>query len=364
MKKTFCFFAVFLLLFFGNGVFVRASSVDEMLPLVRDTVDFDMLESAVPDAVREVFSVSDGQNSPGISGIFRILFFAVGDVFSPWKRTLFVGIGLILLFRLICSLSPNSADAEGLCFLVAVVGGIASFSAMEGMFLSLRETSEAISSFLTASLPVSVSLRILSGNPSGAAELSAAVPFLLQWIAFLIPAVFQPLCLFCFAASLTGFRRTAFTLRPLVSTVRKWAVRGVEFFSLVCVGILSVLRVSSGASDRLRSAAKLALTDLIPVAGGFLSDGIQTAVDCAGSLCSQAGILSVLTVCALSVSPCVSAVLAQGVCGIFSSVSQSVGLDLLGDLFSQWQDVFAVMTSFTLCSSLVLCASLLMLTGG
>ncbi len=371
MKKKWLKIAVVLLFLSLLSVGVHGESEGDYSTLVEDAVGYESFLEAIPEEGGILledagFDLSAEAPLPSLSEVFGLCVSFLFSAFAEHLPLFSVGIVLLILFKILSSLSYGSSRwVDALGYLAVVSSGVYSFSVIEELLTALVSVSEQASSFLTAALPVILSAQSWSGSPTGAAALSMTIPPILALISFLISSLFQPLCLFCYAASLCGFTRGELTLRPLISSVKRFCVRGVEISSGLTVGVFCVQKAAVAASDSVtRRGIRFALMRLLPMAGGVLTDGIETVYSCGRSLSGRIGVICVLVLFALFVTPCVMGLFFVFLYSLLSSLGAFFGVPLLQDFFADIKDTFSVMTSFSVCSLVVLSTGLLMLTGG
>ncbi len=371
MKKTF----VILLLI---PVFVSictlpfsASSLDEIMDLTEEETDYLSFLEAIPEeslSYMEAWGIdlSESAPAPDLVEIITMVLTLFWGVLSEHLPLLAVGFSLLLLFRILTSVCVgNSRLVESLGYLAIVSSGVYSFSVIEGLLNSLTEVCEQSTSFLTAALPVIGAARVWSGSQAGAAVLTATLPAILTILSSAVTSVYYPLCWFCYAASLSGFFRGQVSLRPMVSSVKKFCTRGVEILSGLSVGVFCVQSAAVASADTVaRKGVRFALIQMLPMAGGTLVDGIETIYSCGKSLCGRIGVLCVLALAALFATPCIMGLFFVFLYSFLSSVGKILDVSLLTDFFSDVRDTFAMMTCFSVCALIVLSSALLLLCGG
>ena len=369
-KKIMLFFLIFLVTSFLPAVFV-AQAPDEVYNQAEEGVGYDAFLSSLPyESVAFLESagvdLSAQGETPQLTEIFVLLCNSVLSVATQYLPLLTVGFLILLVLKIFSALSESENGlTESLSFLAVISSGIYSFSVMETFLGAVTRVVSQAASFLTAALPAVVSAKIWSGGESGAAALSLTLPAVFTALSALVSSLFYPLCLFCYASSYCGFYRGTVSLSPLVSSVKKFCIRGVEIVAGLSVGVFCVQRLAVASADTLsRRGVRFALTQLLPVAGSALTDGIETVYACGKSLCGRMGVVCALVLLAMFALPCVLGFVLVAVFSLLSSLGQVLSVPLMSDFFGDVKDTFAMMTSFAVCSLVVLSAALLLLTGG
>ena len=164
-----------------------------------------------------------------------------------------------------------------------------------------RETLERMSTFSMALLPAVTAASAAAGAPTAALARQGATLLFFELLLELTRRVILPLIL-AYAAALAA--RSALGNEGLkrVADLLKWCATGL--LSLLLTGFVLYLTVSgavAGNADALaQKAAKTALSGMVPVVGGILSDAAETVVAGAGVVkgtLGVAGLLAVLCIC-------------------------------------------------------------------
>ena len=370
MKKTGIFILIFVSVLFITPVISFATVRDE-LSNAEDSVGYSSFLDAIPEKVLAFsedlgIDLSSESLLPEFSAFFRVIFSLFFDGIVAVFPLVSVGMILIMVFKLLLVLDPGKSGlVEVLGFLAALSSGIYSFSVLEKMLESLTAAAEQVSSFFTAALPVITASQVLAGESEGALAVAASFPVILFILSTLISTVFYPLCWFCYAAALLGFPGSTVSIRPVIGGIKRFCSRGVEVVSGLAVGVFCIQRVAAGTADSVaRKSAKFALARLIPVAGGTLSDGLETVYACGQSVRGKIGLVCVIVLLGLFVAPCVFGLIYVLLYSLLSSVGSSFGVPVLADFFSDVKDTFSMMSCFSICSLVVLSSGILIFLGG
>lgn len=217
---------------------------------------------------------------------------------------------VLMLVALLCGLVGSVEEGAGKGGLdPARLAGAAAVCAIAvvdvNSLMSLgRQALEQMKSFSALLLPTVTAACAAAGTPvSAAARQGATLIFfdLLITLAerFLLPLVYAYIAAVTAAAALDndGLRR----LGGLI----KWACTGLLTGLLtVFVFYLTFTGAVAGNADALaQKAAKTALAGMVPVVGSILSDAAETVVAGAGVLKGTVGVLGLLTVLAICLTP-------------------------------------------------------------
>lgn len=348
-----------------------ASDPYEVSDVVREAVGYESFLEALPEECLDLLEeyeidLSSDTPAPGFMQVISLLVARFFALLSNCVPLFSVGIVLIFVLKILSSVAPGEGRAvEALGYLAVISSGIYSFAVIEELLASLTEVTEQTASFMTAALPVLSAARVWAGETAGSATVSASFPVVLTMMSSAVSALYYPLCWFCYAASLSGFFRGQISLRPLVSSVKKICVKGVEILSGLSVGVFCVQRAASASADSLAvKGARFALIRLLPLAGNALTDGLETVYACGRSVSGRVGVVCVIAVAVLFVTPCVLGVFLVFLYSTLASAAAVLRVPLLEDFYGDVKDTFAMMTSFAVCSLVVLSSGLLILSGG
>ena len=219
--------------------------------------------------------------------------------------------GMLLILSLLCSLAQ--AMSEGLgggtrMDLVSMAGALAiaavSASDLTALMGLGRDTIQKLSDFSNLLMPTITAAAAASGSPTGAAARQLATLFFSNALITVIDRLLMPLVYAYVAASAAyaavgneGLKDIAGLLRWVVTTV----LTGIL---LAFTGYLALSGAAAGHADALAvKTVKTAISGLVPVVGGILSDATETVLAGAGVLRGAIGIFGALGVLAFCLVP-------------------------------------------------------------
>jgi len=218
---------------------------------------------------------------------------------------------LLLAVVLFCGVAEGTCDGVGggtQLDLVSVVGALAVTAIAVADANSLigmgREALEHMALFSKALLPTVTAAAAAAGSPSGAVARQLATMLFSDVLMTLILRLLLPLvyayiagCVAYAALGNEGLKRIAGTLKWVVTSV-------LTAVLLIFVGYLTVSGVIAGSADAVSvKAAKFAMSGLVPVVGGILSDAAETVLAGAGILKNAVGVFGMLVVLCICVAP-------------------------------------------------------------
>ncbi len=217
---------------------------------------------------------------------------------------------LLLAVAMLCGLCETLREDLGGGDLDPVrLAGAAAVTAIAaadtGALLGLgRQTLERVDAFAKLLLPTVTAACAAAGQPAAATARQGATLLFLNLLItvadrLILPMVYAYVAVCAVQAALgnDGLKRVAELL--------KWGATGL--LTLLLTGFIFYLTISgavAGNADALtQKAAKTAISGMVPVVGGILSDAAETVVAGAGILKGTVGVMGLLTVLALCLIP-------------------------------------------------------------
>lgn len=243
-------------------------------------------------------------------GIQYILDTGSGQMVGIVRKALRSGV-LLLVVVLLCGLAEGACQSLGggtELDLVSLVGALAvtaiSVADANSLIGMGREALDRMELFSKVLLPTVTAAAAAAGFPSGAVARQLATMLFSDVLMTLITRLLMPLvytyiaaCVAYTAVGNGGLQRIAGSLKGAVTSV----LTGVL---LLFVGYLTVSGAVAGSADAVTiKAAKFAMSGMVPVVGGILSDAAETVLAGAGILKNAVGVFGMLAVLAMCVGP-------------------------------------------------------------
>lgn len=285
--------------------FAPTARADEL----SDAVGLDRLTGAAEAYLDEYVKVEDLTGDGFAQGAGAILDGGLGEVRGILRRAVKSGM-LLLGVALVCSLAETvredlgggSLDPVRLAGAAAVTAIAATdVHALLGMGSKALEEMDAFSKVL---LPTVTAACAAAGAPAAAAARQGAALLFLGLLLTLADKFILPLVYAYVAAQAAGAALGNEGMRRL-GNLLKWAATGL--LSLLVTGFVFYLTVTgavAGSADVMtQKAAKTAISGMIPVVGGILADAAEAVVAGAGILKGTVGVVGLLAVLAICLSP-------------------------------------------------------------
>ena len=279
-------------------------------------------------------------------GTSTLLQAAKGEV----ERIVYAGIRTAVRLSgvaLLCSLVQKvELSQEKQKISAAQVAGVAAITALSlsdvtAMIGLGRETIGRMEVFSRTLLPAMAVVSALTGHLNAAAARQSITVLFSEFLVLamdrlLIPMVYCYVAVSCAQAVIgnEGLRR--------LSGMIKWGITSfLTGMLLIFVGYLTASGVIAGSVDAAKiKAAKMAISRAVPVVGGVLADASETVLAGAGILKSTVGVVGLLVVLAICVTPflhlAAQYLIYKGVCAFTAVVanSQVCGvIDAIGSAF-------------------------------
>lgn len=274
-----------------------------------DGVGLDRLTVAAEAYLDEYVKVEDLTGDSFAQGAAAILDGGLGEVRGILRRAVKSGM-LLLGVALVCSLAETvredlgggSLDPVRLAGAAAVTAiAAADVHTLLGLGSKALEEMNAFSKLL---LPTVTAACAAAGAPAAAAARQGAALLFLGLLLTLADRFILPLVYAYVAAQAAGAALGNDGLGRL-GALLKWAATGL--LSLLVTGFvfyLSVTGAVAGSADVMtQKAAKTAISGMIPVVGSILADAAEAVVAGAGILKGTVGVVGLLAVLAICLSP-------------------------------------------------------------
>ena len=271
-----------------------------------DALKLDELERAAEEYLGEVDLTKGIDLNQGLEGLFETGAQQLHGVVRKAARS---GV-LLLVVVLFCSMADGMSEmgqAQGIS-VVTLVGAIAvatvavaDIHSLIGMGREAIGRMETLSKVLVPAMAVATAA---AGAPAGAAARQLATMFFADVLLTVINRMLMPLVYAYVAASTANAALGNEGVKKMAELI-KWFVTSVlTLLLLAFVGYLSVSGVIAGTTDAVAiKAAKFAVSGMVPVVGGILSDAAETVLAGAGILKNSVGVAGMLAVLAICLTP-------------------------------------------------------------
>ncbi|MDO4815388.1 MAG: hypothetical protein Q4A83_02130 [Bacillota bacterium] len=269
-----------------------------------DTTD---IENAVPEYVDDALdnpSLDEAVDADGF--ICKLISFLKAKMQDTYKPALRRGV-LVLIIALICSsIEVFSADSSPLYMKLCGCAAISIVCIGDmGSYISIgAETLKDISDFSNALLPALCTAGIICGTPAAAAAKYAASALFMNIFIESAENIILPM-IYAYTALVVA--NSAFGGKVLdgMCNLFKWLCTSLMVvLTLAFTAYLSISSAVASGGDAVASkAAKTAISMVLPVIGGIISDAASTVVAGAETILNIAGVFGLIIVAAICITP-------------------------------------------------------------
>lgn len=218
--------------------------------------------------------------------------------------------GVILLaVVLFCALAEGLSEVGGRSRMgVEMVGALAVWGVAVGDVNSLmglgREAIEAMKGFTAVLLPTMAAAASAAGTPTSAVARQMATVLFSDLLMMLISNILIPLTYAYVAAAAINAAVGNNALKRLAKSMKGVVTGTLTAVMVAFVGYLSVSGVVTGSADAISvKTAKMAISGMVPVVGGVLSDAAETVLAGAGALKNTIGVFGMLVILGICLTP-------------------------------------------------------------
>ncbi len=273
---------------------------------LKEAVDLGSLEQAARGYLDGVSPDENLDLNGGIMEIWNKAGSAMGEVRNKAVKS---GV-MLLVIVLLCAVAEGAYAGTETSSLqvVPMVGALAitavSVADMNTLVGLGKEAISNMALFSKALLPTMATVTALSGAPAGAAVRQLATMMFSDFLLTLIDRLLLPL-VYLYIAALMAYAAIGNEGLKRVAGAIRWAVTSLLTVVLLAfVGYLTISGVIAGSADAVSiKAAKFAMSSMVPVVGGIISDAAETVLAGAGILRSAVGVFGMLAILAICVVP-------------------------------------------------------------
>lgn len=293
-------------------------------------IDTEILDEGLPQEAEEIMpEISPTEQGNLWESLKSVFFNAFGKTGQSLKSGLRL-CAMLLGIATLCAVVELSAVGK-YAGVITVAGALGISAAIVGTMQTMVSlavgTVEDIASYSACLMPVMATATAMSGSINGSAALYAGttlfVELLLQLISkLLVPAVFLYLAIATAEAALSS---------DMLSELREfigWLIsKSLRILLYLFIGYMSVTGVISGAADAAAvKATKAAVSGMIPVVGGIISDASETLLASASLLKGSIGVFGMVAVVATCLVPFLRVGIQYLLLKITAAISGTVGL--------------------------------------
>lgn len=293
-------------------------------------VDTDILEQALPEEAYELMPEITLDDTPDFwSGTKNLLLRALAKTNGSLQsglRLCAILIGLLTLCAVadMSSVSKfggavSAAGALGIC--AAFVG---EFNAMVTMS---QNTIQTLSDYSACLLPVLATAAAMSGGMTAAAALHTGTLLFSELLLQLISKLLIPGVFFFLAVATAEAALSSDALKELREFIGWLISKSLRIMLYVFLAFLSLTGVIGGAADAIAvKTTKAAMSGMVPVVGGMISDASETILASASIIKNSIGVFGMIAVLAICILPFLKIGVQYLLLKVTAAISGTVGL--------------------------------------
>lgn len=264
-----------------------------------DTLDASAVYENVPDG-----AILPGADSDFGTGTQEILSEAWGEAKTSVGQAASV-CSAMMAVSLLCGLFGGDKGTGSTVRLVGVVGLSALFTGELNTMLRLgTNTVRDISEYGKVLLPVMAAAMTASGQPSSSAALYFGTALFDTMLLSLVNKILVPVVYIFLALTIANAAVGNNILKRLRETVKAVETWGLKLVLYAFTGYMTLTGVMNGKADASAvKAAKLAISTVVPVVGGMLSEASEAVVLGAEAVKSSAGLYGALAILGIGIVP-------------------------------------------------------------
>ncbi|MGN0692767.1 MAG: hypothetical protein ACI4K7_10500 [Oscillospiraceae bacterium] len=375
MKKTAVTAVLIIIIGLFSGIFCSAEENDEGYDGIDPGelysslgIDDSGIYSAVPDEAGEILSengvtMDDAGEFTEISfgEVISYILEKFGEKLKSPMKTLGMVIAAALLSSAVSSFSETVPDSrlKTVYSMVSVMVTAAVVAVPVSECLNnIAATIKAGGVFMLAYVPVYAGIAASSGAVTSAAVYNMTIIGAAEGAVQLASNIMLPLMSSCMALGIADGINTQYSLGSITALINKCCTFLIIAVMTIFTGMTSLQSSLGTAADSIGvKAAKLAVSNFIPVVGGALSDTYGTVRSCLGLLRSAAGIYGIAAIALTVLPPALEAAALYLAVNIGCAVSEILGQDRLVKLLKNTSSVIGMALGILLCFGVMLIIS-------
>ena len=240
-----------------------------------------------------------------LQGIFRYFFY---EILQSGK--LLVSIIVLTVFSTVLQTLQGAFErtsiskvAYAICYLIIMIIAINSFSVAIGY---ARSAIESMIHFMTAMIPLLLTLLASIGNVATVSVLHPLIVFMIHVVGTLIYTFVFPLLFFSAVLHIVSSLTDKYKVTQLANLMRTVSIGALGIMLTAFLGVLSIQGATSSVTDGVTiRTAKYITGNFVPVVGKMFTDAADTVISASLLVKNAIGIVGVLTLVLLCAFPAI-----------------------------------------------------------
>ena len=199
-----------------------------------------------------------------------------------------------------------------------------------------------------------MTLIVTTGSVTTAAAIQPILIFMISLIGNFINNIAIPIILVSTALGIISKISNKVQIDRLAKRLKSSTIWIIGIILTLFVTLVSVDGTLSSSVDAVTSkTAKAAVSNLIPVVGKILGDAVDSVIGCSSILKNAVGILGVIIIIAISITPIIKLLILMGIYYIGAAICEPIADEKVVKLLDQMGDTFKILLAF-MCSMSVM----------
>lgn len=365
MKKRIIFSMVCALLILCNGIVQAVEANNEVMKSQEDSVgvtDFLQESEKYTENVFDDIDLNELLTS-AISGkvdnnkIFKNVLKIFGSEIKSSITILFSIIVIIIINSILNCITEGlknksvSQIAYYVQYILIVTIVLTNFSSIINM---IKESINNMTDFTNMLIPIMMTLIVTTGSVTSATILQPILVFMITLIGNFINNVAIPIVLVSTALGIISKISNKVQIDRLAKRLKSSTIWIIGIILTLFVTLVSVDGTLSSSVDAVTSkTAKAAVSNLIPVVGKILGDAVDSVMGCSNILKNAIGIIGVVIVIAISITPIIKLLILMAIYYIGSAICEPIADEKVVKLLDQMGDTFKILLAL-MCSMSVM----------
>ncbi len=298
-----------------------------LIPTVSASEETDTLTEGLDTEVSEL--LPDASGTVDFWQSLKTMFFGAFEKASGTFKSSLGLCAVLLALLTLCSVSQMSEKATNAIVLCGALGITALMMSEFGSMVQLaKETIEKMADYSACYLPIMASATVAGGGITSSGVLYTGTVIFSQLLMRLISTLLIPGVWFYIAVATAQSALESPMLGEIKDFVGWLISKSMRIVMYIFIGYMTVTGVISGATDATTvKATKAAVSGMIPVVGGIVSDASESLIASAAILKNSVGVFGMLAVIAICIVPFLRVGIQYLMLKVVSAVSGTVGLD-------------------------------------
>lgn len=208
--------------------------------------------------------------------------------------------------------------------------------ALQSVMLMARDTISSMTDFMTALIPVLISVLVGMGAVTSAALFQPLVFLGITLAGTLVQTVILPLLFFAAILGLVNGTGKEFRIERLINFIREISLSILGLTLVLFVGLMALQGAAGAVGDGLTlRTAKYLTGTFIPVIGGMFSDAVELVAGCSLLIKNALGLIGLLMVLIMTLYPVVKMLALVFIFKLAAALIQPLGDEELADTMNE-----------------------------